>query len=173
MRKYEKDTMKTYHFTIVLEVMTNSTPGHEDRLYEAGCDDAFLCAYGETLYLEFDRESTNAKHAVQSAIDNIESAGAKVRSIQEGGYSSKADIASFAGVTRAAINKYFQNLSGFPSPVFGITSRSPLYSMPEVAVWLFGHKKIEKEKLEVTLAASSILHHGAKDIDLSSANLMH
>jgi len=149
--------MKTYHFTIVLEGLTNSSPFHEDKLFEAGCDDALLCAHGDTLYLEFDREAESAVQAMESAIADVKSAGASVRSIQEGGYSSKADIASFAGVTRAAINKYSKNLAGFPSPVFGLDTRSPLYSLPEVAIWLYEHKKIEREKLEVTLVAAKFL----------------
>lgn len=68
----------TYSFTIVLDGMTTSSPDHEDKLFAAGCDDALLCAYGETLYLQFDREFDSAESAINSAIKNIESAGAKV-----------------------------------------------------------------------------------------------
>ena len=157
MTKQNSVQLNTYSFTIVLDGMTTSSPDHEDKLFAAGCDDALLCAYGETLYLQFDRESESAESAINSAIKDIESAGAKVRSIQEAGYSSKADIANFAGVTRAAINKYFQNFEDHPEPVFGISTRSPLYSLPEVSSWLHRHDKIEKEKLDVSIAAREVL----------------
>ena len=65
--------MNTYHFSILIR----DTDLHdlEDRLYEAGCDDALLCFYNQTPYLEFDREAESAEAAVRSALNNIRAAG--------------------------------------------------------------------------------------------------
>mgnify|MGYP001112674886 FL=1 len=72
--------MTLFHFSLTLDGVTADTTGLEDALHSAGCDDALICFYGKTVYLEFDRESDNFAHAICSAISDIESAniGAKV-----------------------------------------------------------------------------------------------
>lgn len=64
-----------YHFTILVRDANPSMEALEDRLFEAGCDDALLCFHNQTVYLEFDREAETAKNAIQSAISDIQSAG--------------------------------------------------------------------------------------------------
>ena len=63
--------MSTYHFTIVVRDAYVDMPDIEDTFYEAGCDDALLCHYNDTVYLEFDREADNAEQAIKSALENI------------------------------------------------------------------------------------------------------
>ena len=49
--------MSTYHFTVVVRDARSDLADIEDKFFEAGCDDALLCSYNGTVYLEFDREA--------------------------------------------------------------------------------------------------------------------
>ena len=60
--------MTIYHFTVIVRDAFDSLDNLEDQFFEAGCDDALLCSYNDTIYLEFDREATNAQTAITSAI---------------------------------------------------------------------------------------------------------
>ncbi len=65
--------MALYNFTLTLSDVTYETEGLEDALFESGCDDALICAYGRSVYLEFDREADLLDDAIASAIDNVAS----------------------------------------------------------------------------------------------------
>lgn len=152
--------MKTeFEFTIVLG---SSAAPHmsdlEDNLFEAGCSDALICAYGRTVYLEFCREASTAKKALISAVKDIKSAGFDVLSIEEGGYASISEMSARAGLTRSALNNYLKGKRGekdFPHPVYGLSTKSPQFQWPEVANWLYKHKKVEKKVLDVAVAAQT------------------
>ncbi|MEX5538901.1 hypothetical protein ABFV54_27725, partial [Pseudomonas syringae] len=62
--------MDMYHFTIVIRDARYQLSDLEDRLFEAGCDDALLCSYNDTVYLEFDREAESAEIAIKSALQD-------------------------------------------------------------------------------------------------------
>jgi hypothetical protein len=51
--------MSPYNFSLTLAGVTSETVSLEDALYVSGCDDALICFYGKTVYLEFDRESNS------------------------------------------------------------------------------------------------------------------
>ena len=53
-----------HHFVLVLSEVTENTEGLEDILFEAGCDDALIFYKNNTVYLEFDRETTSFENAV-------------------------------------------------------------------------------------------------------------
>lgn len=148
---------ETFEFTLVLgPTAAPDLPDLENRLFEAGCDDALVCAYGSTVYLQFSRESVTAKSAIQSAIQDVEKSGFSVASIEEGGYASVSEMASRAGMTRAAINNYLKGTRGsqdFPHPVFGLSTRSPQFEWLKVAAWLNKHGKIDPRVAEVARAA--------------------
>lgn len=151
--------MNTYHFTIVIRDARFDMENLEDRLFEAGCDDALICSYNNTVYLEFDRESENAEQAIKSAIENIKSAGFKELIIEEQGYSTLSEMAERAGLSRQALSLYAQNKRGdgqFPTPVYGLATKTALYSWPEVATWLYGKGKLNIEQYEV----SQVVHLG-------------
>ena len=57
--------MNTYHFTVVVRDARSDLADLEDSFFEAGCDDALLCTYNDTVYLEFDREAHDAVTAIQ------------------------------------------------------------------------------------------------------------
>ena len=54
---------------------------YEDRLYEAGCDDASVAVVGGQLYLDFDRDAASFSAAVQSAQKDVERAGGHVEAV--------------------------------------------------------------------------------------------
>lgn len=148
--------MKTYHFVIVLDKARPDTAGLEDRVFGAGCDDALVCTLNNTVYLEFDRESESAEHALDSAIEQIHAAGFQVKSIQEAGPASMADLARLANTTRASISNYIRGKRGqgnFPAPIGGVSLSTPLFSWPEVARWLHDNDKLDEPSFEVAEAA--------------------
>ncbi|MCV5934678.1 DNA-binding protein, partial [Escherichia coli] len=76
----------------------------EDALYQNGCDDALICAYGNSVYVEFDREAQSLDAAIASAVDNIESAGigAIVESV-DSALVGLSDIAELTDLSRQAV----------------------------------------------------------------------
>lgn len=143
--------MNLYHFSILIRDASKSTESLEDRLFEAGCDDALVCFNHQTVYLEFDREAETARDAIESAMTNIHEAGFYDLVLQETGVSSLAEIASRSGLTRAAISNYARGkrAEGFPMPVYGVASGSPLYSWREVANWLYARNQLSKAQWDI------------------------
>lgn len=143
--------MTLYHFSILIRDADKSIPDLEDKLFNAGCDDALVCFYNQTVYLEFDRYAETAQLAIQSAFDNIRQAGFSDLVLQESGVSSLSEIATRSGLTRAAISNYAngKRAKDFPRPVYGVASGSALYSWKEVANWLYQNNKISKMQWEV------------------------
>ena len=145
--------MNTYHFSILIR----DTDLHdlEDRLYEAGCDDALLCFYNQTPYLEFDREAESAEAAVRSALGNIRAAGFGDLVLQESGVATLSEMAARAGLTRAALSNYATGKRGgsFPAPMYGVGSGSALYSWPEVAGWLHRHGHLSQAQYDIARVA--------------------
>ncbi|MFA9499730.1 hypothetical protein ACERCG_04720 [Mannheimia sp. E30BD] len=143
--------MTLYHFSILIRDADKSTENLEDRLFDAGCDDALICFYNQSVYLEFDREAETAQIAIQSAFDNLRQAGFSDLVLQEAGVSSLSEIATRTGLTRAAISNYAngKRAKDFPRPVYGVASGSALYSWKEVANWLYQRNKLSKMQWEV------------------------
>ena len=143
-------TMKTFEFSLVLKNVTIDTPGLENNLFEAGCDDALICAYGKTVYLEFDRESDSLQSAILSAITDIEKAslGATVKSVDAGDYVGISDIAALANSSKQAIALLKDGKRGpgkFPNPVQRLTSQQPLWRWGDVAKWLYENDRADSE----------------------------
>lgn len=144
--------MSIYHFTIVVRDASSDLADLEDQFFEAGCEDALLCQYNGTVYLEFDREAKSAIEAITSALDSIRTLGFKDLIIEEQGFSTLAEMAERAGISRQALSLYAQNKRGngnFPKPMYGLASRSAMYLWSEVATWLFKQGKLDQEKYEV------------------------
>jgi hypothetical protein len=151
--------MNTYHFTIVVRDASSNLAELEDRFYEAGCDDALLCSYNDTVYLEFDRQAEDAAKAIQSALNNIHSLGFRDLIVEEQGFSTLSEMAERASMSRQALSLYAQNKRGngnFPRPMYGLSSKSAMYFWPEVATWLFQQGKLEKTHYEVAVANAVI-----------------
>lgn len=148
--------MNTYHFTIVVRDAVFDD-GLEDRLFDVGLDDALLCTLDDTVYLEFDRQSTDAKTAIRTAFDNLHQAGFYDLILQEKGVSSLAEMAKRLNVSRTTLTNYANNKRGagnFPKPVYGILSGSALYAWTEVASWLYKQGKLPQSDYEVAMNAN-------------------
>lgn len=141
-----------YHFTLTLADVNAYTPGLEDALFECGCDDALLCFYGNTVYLEFDRESSCFEQALLSAIADIESSTLTVRVASvDATLLGLSDIAQRSQLSRQAIAMLKDGTRGpgtFPAPVQRLTGSSPLWRWASVARWLYENGKLSAEMAE-------------------------
>lgn len=141
--------MAVYNFTLTVSGITLDTEGHEDALFEAGCNDAMLSYYGKAIYLEFEREAPSLHQAIASAIHNIEDAGigARVESV-DSVLVGLSDIAELSALSRQAITMLKDGTRGkgdFPNPIQRITGQSPLWDWAEVAQWLENCGRIAKD----------------------------
>jgi len=148
--------MALYNFTLTLSGVTFGTEGLEDALYESGCDDALICAYGNSVYLEFDREAHSLDDAISSAVANIESAGigAIVESV-DSAFVGLSDIAEITDMSRQAIAMLKDGTRGsgdFPCPIQRIKGQSPLWDWADVAQWLLKNGRLHKGSELVTNA---------------------
>lgn len=73
--------MKTFDFTIYLDTEDLSEED-VDKLYEAGCNDATIGRILGRCQAAFDREGESLEAAIQSAIDDIQSAGFRVAQVE-------------------------------------------------------------------------------------------
>ncbi len=148
--------MAQYSFTLTLTGMGRNTPGHEDALYNAGCDDALLSSYGDTLYLEFDRQAESAREAIASAIAAVEGAGiGAVVSGVDGMLLGLSDIAQRCGLSRQAITMLKDGTRGpgdFPDPIQRLNGASPLWAWVDVAQWMADNGRISHDAAALEMA---------------------
>jgi len=144
-----------YSFTLVLKNVTQHTPNLEDKLYEAGCDDALINFRDNTVYLDFDRESTSLENAVISAIQAVESAniGAQVAYVTPEDFVSESDIAKRINKKRQIVSLWVKGErranQPFPPPVMKLADRSPFWRWSEITKWLYDNKLLlKKEEVE-------------------------
>jgi hypothetical protein len=156
--------MKNYNFYLVTDkngiVSDEDLFDISDELYEAGCDDGTPAVYGETLYIEFDREAESFEQAIMSAIKNVESINnIKVISVDAGEWVGLSDAATLSGTTKASLSRYSKGNRGsgqFPCPLQRIDSKNPLWSWAEIAQWLESEGKIEKELVEIAKVTATV-----------------
>ena len=137
--------MKTHTFTLVLSGITEIDAEVEDRLFEAGCDDALLSTRDGVPYLDFDRESESLLAAITSAISDVESAGLDLRVIrvEPDELVTASEIAERTGRSRESIRLLAagkRGRGGFPPPVRGLKSRMRLWRWAEVIAWMAEHE---------------------------------
>lgn len=141
--------MALYNFILTLSGVTYETEGLEDALYASGCDDALICAYGRSVYIEFDREAESLDVAISSAVDNIELAniGATVESV-DSALVGLSDIAEMTNMSRQAIAMLKDGTRGsgdFPCPIQRIKGQSPLWDWGDVAHWLATNGRLKQD----------------------------
>jgi len=141
--------VELYNFTLTLSGVHAETEGLSDALYTRGCDDALICFYGSSVYVEFDREADSLHSAIESAVFDIENAGigALVVSV-DSALVGLSDIAELSGLTRQAITLLKDGLRGkgdFPGPVQRISGQSPLWDWSEVASWLLNCGRLDNK----------------------------
>lgn len=141
--------MALFNFTLTLSGITLQTKGIEDALFSAGCDDALVCFYGKSVYLEFDREASTLDVAVGSAINDIESSGLNVRvESVDSALVGLSDIADLTGLTRQAVALMKDGARGngnFPCPLQRLKGNSPLWDWASVARWLRDNNRLSEQ----------------------------
>lgn len=130
--------MKEYDFTLKFKLSDSTIDPsiYEDRLFEAGCDDALL-GIGRKgfLALDFIRVAESAVEAIESAIENVRA------SIEDAtlfyispDVVSVSDIANIMKCTRQNVLKLSKNHSDtFPLPIND--GNSSLWHLAEVLKW--------------------------------------
>lgn len=73
--------LKTFHFVVRLVGAGKLTRRLQDRVYEAGCDDAALIERNGQIILDFDRRAKSMPEAVESAISDLQRAGLRVSKV--------------------------------------------------------------------------------------------
>lgn len=147
--------MQTFEFTLVVSGLDPGEEGFEDRLYEAGCDDALVSIVKGSLVLDFAREAKNLTHALVSAIQDVQRAGARVVRVEPDTYVNVSDIAERAGLTRQAVSLMVQGKRGpgnFPLPAMRVSSESPLWDWLEVGRWLRKYGRVGGSRVIVQAA---------------------
>lgn len=140
--------MPLFNFTLTLSGVSSDIDGLEDALFENGCNDALVCFYGKSVYLEFDRDANSLDEAISSAIMNVELTGMNIRvESVDSTMVGLSDIAELTGLTRQAIALLKDGLRGdgnFPSPIQRIKGQSPLWDWSVVADWLEKNNRLHK-----------------------------
>ncbi len=139
--------MKTYEFTIIASGLNSRADDFEDRLYEAGCSDATISFQRGAIIIAFAREAKDFAHAVISAFEDVQKAGAKIARFEPDYLVTLTDIADRTGLSKAAISLYSSGERGkaFPAPVARVTSDSPLWDWVDIARWMYAQKRLPRE----------------------------
>jgi len=103
--------MNRYEFTIIASGLDPDSDDFEDRFFEAGCDDTTIAFVKGRIVIEFAREARNFSHALFTAIQSVQRAGATVEHIEPDYLVSLSDIAERCDLSRAAIS-LFAKVSG-------------------------------------------------------------
>ncbi len=135
-----------YHFILVLTGVDEHTPGLEDALFEAGCDEALVYYRNNVVFLEFDKAGECLQQAIIEAIKAIEAApiNATVDHL-EGAWTTLSEIAARTSFTKQAISLFVKGKRGtgdFPVPIAGVNSTSPLWRWVDVVQWLCKNHKL-------------------------------
>jgi predicted DNA-binding transcriptional regulator AlpA len=144
--------MKTYNFLLVLSSNNSADEELEDRLFEAGCDDATLSYRNETAYLEFDREAASFKEAILSAIKQVENTNIIVERIEPDDLVNASEIARRIKKSREYVRLLIEGKRGktnFPKPVSGMSQKSLIWSWSKIADWLQKNEFIDYESVTI------------------------
>jgi predicted DNA-binding transcriptional regulator AlpA len=148
-------TMKTYEFSIIASGLDPTAEDFESRFFNAGCDDATVSFQKGRIIVDFARDGASLAEAIASAVTAVTRAGAKIDRIEPDPLVNLSEMASRAGMTRAAMSNYYngKRSEDFPGPIAKVTSASPLWDWSKVARWMFEHKKLGRE---VAVAAETV-----------------
>ena len=161
--------MANFEFTIIASGLNPAAEDFFDRFYDAGCDDATIAFQNGRIVAEFTREARSIAEAIASAVAAVKKAGAKVERIEPDPLMTLSDMATRAGLTRAAMTNYFKGTRAkdFPAPVARVTSESPLWDWAAVARWMFENRKIDRAaaiEAEVVREANAAIGAGEANI---------
>ena len=74
--------MKKYEFSLILKGSLELTEEIADQLFEAGCDDGTPGTCNGVFSIDFHREADSLEAAINSAIQNVNTAGYEVQHVQ-------------------------------------------------------------------------------------------
>lgn len=139
---------KSFEFALVLSGVSEKTEDLEDALFESGCSDAFVCYRSDgTISVDFIRESSSLKDAVNSAIADIEhsSVNAKVDHIDDV-YVSLQRISVLTGIKKQSLSQYYKGERGPGNfPIARGDNRYTCFKWSEVAEWLYNYDHLVNE----------------------------
>lgn len=147
--------MKMHEFSIIASGLDPAAEDFESRFFDAGCDDATIAFQKGHIIVDFAREAETLEDAIATAVEAVSKAGAKVDRVEPDPLVSLSEMASRAGMTRAAMTNYLKGIRAkdFPAPVAKVTSESSLWEWATVARWMFKNQKLERE---VAIAAETV-----------------
>lgn len=153
--------METFEFTIIATGLDPEADDFESRFYDGNCDDASVSFQKGHILLDFARDAETLEHAIASAVADARAAGATVERVEPDPLVSMADMASRSDMTRSAMTNYVKGhrQEGFPPPRYRVTTASPLWDWADVAIWLHGHKRLDRQA-----ALNAIVVSAANDV---------
>lgn len=129
----------------------------EERLFEAGCDDAIL-GLGQPgrLALNFTREDSSAEAALVSALKDVRKAIPEARLVEAGpDLVGISDIARLLDFSRQNMRKLIQtHLANFPLPLH--EGKSAIWHLADVLEWFIQRKDRLVEDSLVQVAKASM-----------------
>ena len=142
------EKMQLVKFTLVLSGISKDTPDLEDKLFEAGFDDALLNFTNRTVSLDFCRENCDPEATIVDAITRIEkiAIGAIVDSVTPSPYLTLADIAARTNLSKQHLSLLATGERGdgsFPKPIFKVDNKSPLWRWRVVLQWMLLNGKLK------------------------------
>lgn len=142
--------MTDYEFTIVATGLSLDNDDWQERFLDAGCDDALAAIQRGLFVLRFDREATSFAEAIESAIRDVEAAGAKVNRVEPDPLVSASDIAERSELSRQLVSLYANGSRGsdFPAPTACVSTSKPLWKWCHVAKWLADNGKLDAKVAE-------------------------
>lgn len=154
--------MTHYDFTLIFAISTDwERSVLEDRLFNAGCDDA-LVGTGQKgrLALTFTREGAAAAEAVDSAIRDVRTAVPDASLVEVApDFVGMTDMANLFGFSRQNMRKLvLVHRDSFPLPVH--EGRSPVWHLADVLDWFAQQgrvvdpllRELARESLQVNVA---------------------
>lgn len=155
-----------YEFTLKFAIPETIEPEQlEERLFEAGCDDAIL-GWGQAgrLVLNFTREASSAEAALVSALKDVRKAIPEARLVEAGpDLVGISDIARLLDFSRQNMRKLVQtHLASFPLPLH--EGKSAIWHLADVLEWFIQRKyrpvkdslvQVAKASMGVNLARES------------------
>ena len=141
---------REYDFTLVLKGVAELTTDLEDKVFEAGCDDATIGMRSGRVFLTFARSAASMKDAIVGAICDVKKAGFNVARVAGYELTTQSEIARKTQRSRQQVHQWTtgeRGPGGFPPPVCQITDGHPLWRWCDVASWLYQNNMVKHEVL--------------------------
>lgn len=140
-----------FDFTLLVDGPDDISEELEDKLFEAGCDDATISVSGGRLSITFARVAESLKEAIVSAIKDVRRADVGVvNRVDDCSLITQSEIARRIGRSRQMVHQYIKGErgpGGFPKPACSIVDTMPLWYWCEVAYWLEKNSLIDEHEL--------------------------